>query len=102
MDKLCYEDKAESGDLKTRYLMKQLSKLREKLKSFVEQDVNVQKIDSRSRVLFPLTFFVINLIFWMYFIIVTSKWDCYQSHYFDNFTSLAMVVQCSEEYWSNC
>ncbi|XP_029205557.1 gamma-aminobutyric acid receptor subunit beta-3-like isoform X1 [Acropora millepora] len=73
IDNLRYEDKAESADLKTRYLMKQLSKLREKLKSFVEQDVNVQKIDSRSRVLFPLTFLVINVIFWIYFIIVTSK-----------------------------
>ncbi|XP_068754076.1 gamma-aminobutyric acid receptor subunit beta-3-like isoform X2 [Montipora capricornis] len=70
IDHLCYEfeEKGESTDLKTRYLMKQVYKLREKLKSFADQEVNVQRIDSRSRVLFPLTFCIINFIFWIYFI----------------------------------
>lgn len=49
--------------------MRQVSNLREKVKSFTDQDVNVQRIDSRSRVLFPLTFVIINLIFWIYFIV---------------------------------
>jgi len=61
--------KPDTSDLKTRYLMRQVSSLREKIKYFTDQDVNVQRIDSRSRVLFPLTFVIINLIFWIYFIL---------------------------------
>ncbi|KAJ7331583.1 Gamma-aminobutyric acid receptor subunit beta-2 [Desmophyllum pertusum] len=68
-----YRSRTESSDLKTKYLQRQMSSLREKMKSFTEQDVNVQKIDSRARVLFPLSFLIINLIFWIYFIVDSSR-----------------------------
>lgn len=63
----------EGSDPKTKYLTRQVSSLREKIKAITDQDVNVQKIDSRSRVLFPVTFFVINLIFWIYFIVDSTS-----------------------------
>ncbi|XP_022809881.1 gamma-aminobutyric acid receptor subunit beta-3-like [Stylophora pistillata] len=63
----------EPSDLKTRYLQRQLSSLREKIKSFTEQDVNVERIDSRSRILFPLTFLIINVAFWIYFVIDSAR-----------------------------
>ena len=50
-----------------------MSSLREKIKAFTDQDINVQKIDSRSRVLFPLTFLIINLIFWIYFVVDSTS-----------------------------
>ncbi|KAL9969855.1 hypothetical protein ACROYT_G022123 [Oculina patagonica] len=64
-----YKGQTGSSDLKTKYLQRQVSSLREKVKAFTDQDVNVQKIDSRSRVLFPLTFLIVNLAFWIYFIV---------------------------------
>lgn len=63
----------EGGDLKTKYLQRQLSSLREKIKLFGELDVNVQRIDSRSRILFPLTFLMINLMLWIYFVIDSAE-----------------------------
>jgi len=68
-----YKGQTESSDPKTKYLQRQVSSLREKIKAFSDQDVNVQKIDSRSRVLFPLTFLIINLIFWIYFIVDSAS-----------------------------
>ena len=68
-----YGGQAECSDLKTKYLQRQVSSLREKIKVFTDQDVNVQRIDSRSRILFPLTFLIINLIFWIYFIVDSAR-----------------------------
>ena len=73
-DESCRDmEETDSNDLKTRYLQKQLNNLREKVKLFTEHDLNVQVIDSRCRILFPLTFAIVNIIYWIYFIFDSKR-----------------------------
>ncbi|XP_073251763.1 gamma-aminobutyric acid receptor subunit beta-3-like [Porites lutea] len=73
-DESCRDiEETDSNDLKTRYLQKQLNNLREKVKLFTEHDLNVQAIDSRCRILFPLTFAIVNIIYWIYFIFDSKR-----------------------------